>query len=84
MKGLPKDETVWETYLDATMLERYIVTSKKTRDYYFLYEVSGAEYNKIGKARTPVELREKYMKGYGAEDVPDVKRRRRAKDEEGA
>lgn len=60
-KGIPNDEIVWETYRRDGK-DRYIVTSKKIRDYYFLYEVSPAGYNKLGKAKTPPELYEKYIK----------------------
>lgn len=51
----PKGEVVWETYIIGGK-ERYIVTSKPVRDYYYIYEVSGDSLKKLGKARTPVEL----------------------------
>lgn len=62
--GVPKDEIVWETYMSADGSPQFVVTSKKARDYYFAYEVNGTDYKKLGKAKTPVELREKFMKGW--------------------
>ncbi len=59
-KSIPNDEIVWETYVKDGN-EKYIVTSKKTRDAYFIYEVSEGGYNKVGKAKTPPEL-DRYIK----------------------
>ena len=39
----------------------YILTSKNTRDYYYLYEVlEDGKIKKLGKAKDPPELEEKY------------------------
>ena len=43
-KGLPSDEIVWETYRKDGN-DKYVVTSKKIRDFYFIYEVSPTGYN---------------------------------------
>ena len=53
---IPKGEVLWETYVIKGE-ERYIVTSKPVRDYYYIYEILGDSLKKLGKARTPVELR---------------------------
>lgn len=60
---IPKGEILWETYMQHGK-KQYIVTSDKNRDTYFAYEVcDNGSLKKLGKARTPTELR-KYFKGY--------------------
>lgn len=56
----PKGETVWVTYLNTSKEIKFIITSKPTRDAYFLYELVGDEFKKVGKARTPTKLVETY------------------------
>lgn len=58
---LPKGEILWETYMSSGK-PHYIVTSTNARDMYFAYEIAGDKLKKLGKARTPTELK-KYMKG---------------------
>lgn len=36
------------------------MTSKPIRDFYFLYEVVDGEFKKLGKAKNPTELEEKF------------------------
>lgn len=39
----------------------FVMTSKElNRDYYFLYECVNGEFKKLGKARSPLELEEKF------------------------
>lgn len=48
-------------YYDKKNSLRFFITSKETsRDFYFLYEVSGGSVKKLGKARSPKDLEEKY------------------------
>lgn len=57
----PKNEIVWMTYYDSAGALQFFVTSKAARDYYFLYEVrEDQSYVKLGKARSPRDLEEKY------------------------
>lgn len=56
---VPKGETVWAEFL-AKGKPRFVITSKQLRDWYFLYEVNGEELKKLGKARTPPELEERF------------------------
>lgn len=56
---IPKGETVWAEFLSKGK-PRFIITSKQLRDWYFLYEVNGEELKKLGKARTPPELEERF------------------------
>lgn len=57
----PKGEIVWERIYSGGQLI-YLVTSKPARDFYILYKFDSGILKKLGKARTPVELREKYCK----------------------
>lgn len=56
----PKGERVWRSYYNESKELRFIITSKSTRDVYFLYELINGEFKKLGKAKTPPELVEKY------------------------
>ena len=57
----PKGERLWMRYYNKKNSLRFFITSKETsRDFYFLYEVSGATVKKLGKARSPRDLEEKY------------------------
>lgn len=38
----------------------FILTSKESREFYFLYELVDGEFKKLGKARTPKELEDKF------------------------
>lgn len=41
----------------------YIMTSKEARDYYFLYEVVDGKFKKLGRAKSPKELEERFEVG---------------------
>lgn len=57
----PKGETVWVTYYASDGSPVFLMTSPPARDFYFLYAVSPeGNITKLGKAKTPVELEEKY------------------------
>ena len=56
----PKDEKIWVSYNNSNGELRYIITSKQTRDFYFLYELADGVFKKIGKAKTPTFLENKY------------------------
>lgn len=59
--GIPKDETVWETFYKQDGGVGYIITSKNnSRDWYYLYAYDNGALKKRGKARTPPEARDKY------------------------
>lgn len=53
--GLTSFEQVVNTQTDTTIL-----TSKESREFYFLYELVDGEFKKLGKARTPKELEDKF------------------------
>jgi len=57
----PKGEKVWVGYYDTQKNLRFIMTSKENnRDFYFLYELVNGEFKKLGKARSPKELEDKF------------------------
>ena len=58
---IPKTEIQWVGYYDADANLRYVITSKDIRDCYYLYQAVGnGEYEKLGKAKEPDKLIEKY------------------------
>ena len=58
---IPKGERAWVRYCKSNGEPILVLTSKPSRDYYFLYEVkSDGNLTKLGKARTPTELEEKF------------------------
>lgn len=56
----PKDERVWVSYHNSSRELRFILTSKEGRDFYYLYELVDGVFHKLGKARSPMELEEKF------------------------
>lgn len=56
----PKGERVWVGYYNSNHELRFILTSKESRDFYFLYELVEGNFCKLGKARSPTELEEKF------------------------
>ena len=56
----PKGEIVWTGYYNAAGERKFILTSKETRDCYFLYKDIGNGFEKLGKAKEPPELIEKF------------------------
>lgn len=56
----PKGEIVWVSYYNSNKELLFIMTSKPIRDFYFLYEVVDGEFKKLGKAKNPTELEEKF------------------------
>lgn len=56
----PKTEIRWTIYNNTNHEIRFIITSKVSRDIYYLYEVVDNKFQKIGKGKTPYELEEKF------------------------
>lgn len=52
----PKGERVWVGYYNAAHELRFILTSKETREYYYLYELVNGQFKKLGRAKEPPEL----------------------------
>lgn len=58
----PKGEIAWVDYYDGDGSLRYVVTSRPTRETYFLYEVADDKLVKLGKDPNPARLEEKYVR----------------------
>jgi len=56
----PKGERVWAGYYTQQHELMFIITSKESRDFYFLYELVDGKFKKLGKSRSPKELEEKF------------------------
>lgn len=56
-----KDEIIWVSYYDGEGNRRYIITSKATREYYFLYRCDGDKYVKLGRSRNPFALEREHI-----------------------
>lgn len=56
----PKGELVWNGYYSRSGELLFILTSKESREYYFLYEYQDGEFKKLGKAKNPPELEERF------------------------
>lgn len=56
----PKNEQVWVEYYTSSHKLMFIVTSKSSREFYFLYEMIDGVFKKLGKAKSPLELEEKF------------------------
>lgn len=57
---MPRGEIAWVGYYDRVGDLRFVITSKEARDWYYLYETKGESLVKLGKAKEPPELVEKY------------------------
>lgn len=57
---MPKDERVWVSYRDSGGEPVFLITSKPTRETYFLYEVTPDGLKRLGKSDSPEELAEKF------------------------
>lgn len=60
VNGISKTEQIWVKRI-TDKGETYYITSKETRDFYFLYKMEGDKAVKVGKAKSPLELEEKYI-----------------------
>lgn len=56
---IPDSEIIWVEYLTREHKPLFLLTSKESRDAYFLYAVLDNGYKKIGKAISPIALEEK-------------------------
>ena len=60
---IPKGEVLWTRYSVDGERITHIITSKADRTMYFLYAVSPENaLKKLGKAKTPVELEERFLR----------------------
>lgn len=60
-KNIPKNEVSWVTYLNIKGDPVFVITSKSSREYYYLYEILKDEsLVKLGRDRSPAELEKKF------------------------
>lgn len=57
----PKGEIVWVSHYDKDGILRYVTTSRPSRECYFLYELVNGKLVKLGKAKSPKVLEDKYI-----------------------
>lgn len=57
----PKNEIVWVRHCTPDGDIRFITTAKETRDYYYIYELQGEKFVKLGRDKDPKALEEKYV-----------------------
>lgn len=55
MTGIPSTEIVWVTITDD-LGDEYVITSKVTRDMYYIYRLETDKAVKLGKNENPLEL----------------------------
>ena len=55
VKGIPSSEIVWVTRT-LNNGNVYYITSKKSRDYYYLYKLVDGAAKKIAKSRCPLDF----------------------------
>ena len=58
--NISKNELLWVTGYDANGNLKYVISSNPERSWYYIYD---KDFKKLGKAKTPDELKEKYFKG---------------------
>ena len=56
----PKGERMWVGYYTKDHNLLFIVTSKESRDFYYLYELVDGSFKKLGRAKSPQELEERF------------------------
>lgn len=56
----PRGEIGWVGYYGPGEVLRFMITSKESREWYYLYEVKDGKLVKLGRAKEPPELIEKF------------------------
>lgn len=59
--GIPKSESILVTYTTKDGDTYYTTAKTNNRDYYYLYKLVDGKAQKLGKARNPIDLEEKYI-----------------------
>ena len=60
MDCIPNTEIVWVTIADD-LGDEYVITSKVTRDVYYIYRIEKDNIIKLGKGDNPLELEQKFI-----------------------
>lgn len=56
----PKGEHVWVGCYNKDHELKFIITSKESREFYYLYELVDGEFRKLGRSKSPKELEERF------------------------
>lgn len=57
----PAGEKIWEFYNNKHGELAFIMTSKSSREYYFVYELQDGKFVKLGRGQNPRELEKKFI-----------------------
>lgn len=60
MTGIPKNEIIWVKHINGD--DVYYITSKVTRECYYIYQIKGNKVVKLGQSKSSLILEEKYIK----------------------
>lgn len=60
IKGIPKSEIVWMEIIGYDN-NTYYITSKPTRELYFIYKMIDDKAQKLGQSKSPISLERKYI-----------------------
>lgn len=58
---IPKSEIQWVEYRNSDGNITHIMTSGESRGFYMLYEKKGEDFVKLGKAKSPSDLEDKFL-----------------------
>ena len=61
INGIPKTEKVWEEIITQDGSVYYITSKENDRSYYSLYKIDNNNAVKLGKAKSPTDLENKYI-----------------------
>lgn len=61
MTGIPSNEKIW-VQIKTDNKRLYYITSKASRDMYYIYEIKDDKATKLGKGSNPQALETKYIK----------------------
>jgi hypothetical protein len=60
IKGIPKSEIVWMEIIGYDN-NTYYITSKPTRELYFIYKMIDDKAQKLGQSKSPISLERKFI-----------------------
>ena len=60
IKGIPNSEIVWVKHINGDDI--YYITSKPSRECYYIYKLENKQSKKLGQSKSPLTLEEKYIK----------------------
>ena len=58
--NIPKNELAWVRYFDRSGKQRFLLTSSRSRELFYLYDISSGSLEKLGKDKSPTRLEERF------------------------